>query len=355
MLHWHHQGHATTQLWNSDQHWSAVTLNFPVITSSPQFLSQRAPPLPPPASPSNHNKVHSKGLLRRDGSLSSLSSRQAQPHTFGLQPAALFFHTHRGICAHTDTHEHRSRNTRFHLLLDVTPLLVSSPTPFSACCWHHCVNKNTIFLSSSPGHAVPFISLSFFCGRWGNGYEGLEGSGTRVSCGKPECILWPHSMCPSPPAPPLRSISVPLLAENHRRLHADCILWPQMIWENMSWLMLYSHTALFSLSQACVWFCLCVSFLYLYVVHGVAPVSLGVQVTQAEAFLLAKVNLCHRPADLTRHKVFTWKTHISCFTLSRDFCTNMQKKNGLKMKSKPFYLKWSLAILLCQSYAPTLR
>lgn len=78
------------------------------------------------------------------------------------------------------------------------------PTPFSACCWHHCVNKNTIFLSSSPGHAVPFISLSLslFCGRWGNNYEGLEGSGTRVSCGKPECSLWLHSMCPPPPAPP---------------------------------------------------------------------------------------------------------------------------------------------------------
>lgn len=32
--------------------------------------------------------------------------------------------------------------------------------------------------------------------------EGLKGSGTWVSCGKPECILWPHSMwhSPSPPA-----------------------------------------------------------------------------------------------------------------------------------------------------------
>lgn len=29
------------------------------------------------------------------------------------------------------------------------------------------------------------------------------------------------------------SISVSLLAENHRRLHADRILRPQMIWENM--------------------------------------------------------------------------------------------------------------------------
>lgn len=32
--------------------------------------------------------------------------------------------------------------------------------------------------------------------------------------------------------PPTSSISVSLLAENHRRLHADHILRPQMIWEN---------------------------------------------------------------------------------------------------------------------------
>lgn len=31
---------------------------------------------------------------------------------------------------------------------------------------------------------------------------------------------------------PTSSISVSLLAENHRRLHADHILRPQMIWEN---------------------------------------------------------------------------------------------------------------------------
>lgn len=90
---------------------------------------------------------------------------------------------------------------------------------------------------------TPFPSyLSFFCGRWGNDYVGLEGSGTRVSCGKPECSLWPHSMCPSPLAPPFCSISVCLLAENHRRLHADCILWPQMIWESMRCSVLYSHS-----------------------------------------------------------------------------------------------------------------
>lgn len=73
----------------------------------------------------------------------------------------------------------------------------------------------------------------------------------------------------------------------------------------------YIHIrTLFSCSQACVWFCLCVNVFYLYVVSGVAPVSLGVQVTQAEAFLLAEVNLCHRSADLTCHEVFTWNRYV---------------------------------------------
>lgn len=108
------------------------------------------------------------------------------------------------------------------------------------------------------------------------------------------------------------SISVSLLAENHRRLHADRILRPQMIWENMPCLMLRAHVNPVQLSQqcthslclflwACVWLRMCVS--YLHVVLGVAPVPLGVQVAQAEALQLAKVNLCHRTADLTRHKV----------------------------------------------------
>lgn len=44
-------------------------------------------------------------------------------------------------------------------------------------------------------------------------------------------------------------------------------------------------------------------FFYLHVVFGVAPVPLGVQVAQAEALQLAQVNLRHRTADLTSHKV----------------------------------------------------
>lgn len=52
---------------------------------------------------------------------------------------------------------------------------------------------------------------------------------------------------------------------------------------------------------ACVRLWLCV--FYLHIVFGVAPVPLGVQVAQAEALQLAQVNLCHRTADLTCHKV----------------------------------------------------
>ncbi len=85
-----------------------------------------------------------------------------------------------------------------------------------------------------------------------------------------------------------------------------------MIWENMPCLMLCAHlnpvqlwgsarTVCVYFSGACVWLWLCV--FYLHIVFGVAPVPLGVQVAQAEALQLAKVNLCHRTADLTRHKV----------------------------------------------------
>lgn len=48
---------------------------------TPVSIPKITPWLPPPASPSNHNKVHSKGLLERDGSLSSLSSPQPKLHT----------------------------------------------------------------------------------------------------------------------------------------------------------------------------------------------------------------------------------------------------------------------------------
>jgi len=115
------------------------------------------------------------------------------------------------------------------------------------------------------------------------------------------------------------SISVSLLADNHRRLHADRILRPQMIWENMprecSCAHLNSAQLCSSARTVCVYFsgtvcgfgcvcvCVCVCVFYLHVVFGVAPVPLGVQVAQAELLLLAEVDLCHRTADLTRHKV----------------------------------------------------
>lgn len=46
---------------------------------------------------------------------------------------------------------------------------------------------------------------------------------------------------------------------------------------------------------------------YLYVVLGMVPVSLGVQVTQTDALQLAQVNLRHRTADLTSHEVRPWE------------------------------------------------
>lgn len=53
----------------------------------------------------------------------------------------------------------------------------------------------------------------------------------------------------------------------------------------------------------CVFLWLWLSVFYLHVVFGVAPVPLGVQVAQTEALQLAQVNLRHRTADLTSHKV----------------------------------------------------
>lgn len=184
--------------------------------------SQRAPP---PPSPPNNNTVHGEGSAVRHGNPSSLSSQQPHTHTHVFQPFTknVCFFTHTHVQKHAACSWTLRPHCSFHL-----------PAPFSACCWHHYVNTNTIFLSSSPGRSVPLISPSFFCGRSGNGDGGLEGSGTWVSCGKPECSLWPHSMQSLSPRPLLScSISVSLLAENHRRLHADRILRPQMIWENM--------------------------------------------------------------------------------------------------------------------------
>lgn len=53
--------------------------------------------------------------------------------------------------------------------------------------------------------------------------------------------------------PPLCCSSVSLWAENHKRLHADCVLRPQMIWENLPRLMLYLRmTSVFPFSGFCV-------------------------------------------------------------------------------------------------------
>jgi len=109
------------------------------------------------------------------------------------------------------------------------------PTPFSACCWQLCFNTNTVFLSSSPGRGVLLISVfllqPFRERRWGP--EGIWDMGelweTRV-----KSVASQHaSLSLLLPLPFSFSISVSLLAENHRRLHADHILQPQMIWENM--------------------------------------------------------------------------------------------------------------------------
>ncbi|MEQ2187449.1 hypothetical protein GOODEAATRI_004796 [Goodea atripinnis] len=54
------------------------------------------------------------------------------------------------------------------------------PTPLSACCWHHYLNTNTVFLSSSPGRDVLVISL-LLLQPLGGGNVGLKGSGTWVA------------------------------------------------------------------------------------------------------------------------------------------------------------------------------
>lgn len=48
-------------------------------------------------------------------------------------------------------------------------------TPFPACCWHHYVNTNTIFLSSSPGRGVPFNIFLISAGVRGKRWWGPEG------------------------------------------------------------------------------------------------------------------------------------------------------------------------------------
>lgn len=47
--------------------------------------------------------------------------------------------------------------------------------------------------------------------------------------------------------------------------------------------------------------------MYLYVVLGMSPISLGVQVTQLQMVLLAKFDLRHSSSDLPGDKGLTWE------------------------------------------------
>lgn len=48
-------------------------------------------------------------------------------------------------------------------------------------------------------------------------------------------------------------------------------------------------------------------FEYLHIIFGMAPVSLGVQIAQAEALQQPKMDLCHRATDLPSYKIWAWK------------------------------------------------
>lgn len=108
-------------------------------------------------------------------------------HTHVFQPQPItHFDTHIGMCAHTNPHVHgggreKTKHTDSETLSPVCSWTwrphcsFHLPAPFSACCWHHYVNTNTIFLSSSPGLRVPFISLFLLraFGEWRWGPEGI--------------------------------------------------------------------------------------------------------------------------------------------------------------------------------------
>lgn len=141
--------------------------------------------------PPSNNTVRCKTFAVKHGNPSSLSSQKPCTRVTTLTYRTLR-HTCRNACF--QTHACTKRTHSNTLLLDeVTPLFVSSPHASHACCWHHYLNTNTVFLSSSAGRCVLLISF-FLLQPLGDGNVGLEGFGTWVSCGKPEYSLWPLSM-----------------------------------------------------------------------------------------------------------------------------------------------------------------
>lgn len=229
---------------------------------------------------------------------------------FQLQPIALR-DTHVGMCSHRHMQKHCSPSapgrgephSSFYL-----------PAPFSACCWHHYMNTNIIFLSSSLGCRGPFISLfllrAFREWRWG--LEGIWDMGelweTRVQfVASQQAALSLSSRSHSPSLSLFlfwqriykeASCRSHIAASNDLGKHAlfnasrtsEPCSTPQR-----------KHSVCLFLQGLCV--VLVVYVFYLHVVSGVAPVPHGVHVAQAEALLLTEVNLCHRTTDLARHEV----------------------------------------------------
>lgn len=150
------------------------------------------------------------------------------------QPVESFILTAVHTCSNPNpshSSAHTLRNTELRLLpYWVTSFSFHLSTSFSACCWHRLFSPNIIFLSSSTGRKVLFISLFLLqqAKAWRDlGHGWVVGNQSAV-CGLTACRPLPLLSLPFS-----FSISVSLLAGNHTRLHADHILWPQMIWENM--------------------------------------------------------------------------------------------------------------------------
>ncbi len=236
------------------------------------------------------------------------------------------------MCASLHTHARGEKHTHSETLSSVCSWTwrphcsFHLPTPFSACCWHHYVNTNTIFLSSSPGRSVPLISLFLLraFGEWQWGPEGIWDMGelweTRV-----QSVASQHAALSLSSRSPSLSLSLFLFWQRIiggfmqiaycglKWSGKTCPVNAMCTSEPCSTLKQCTHSLCLFL-WACVWLWLCV--FYLHIVFGVAPVPLGVQVAQAETLQLAKVNLCHRTADLTRHKVWTYNTYIKSALLA---------------------------------------